>query len=169
MTKHGKVRLKQRFSKINHSNIIRNVKKRGFTVTDARGELKQYMNKRNRSTQALAYKEQIFLFSRKNKKLITTFPIPENLLEDYEETMKALKGKWLFTAKEIEEESQMMFIAFEQKKDAVEYFLSNEGGSLPEELRLLKCKVSNYQKSSDLFLFDRKDVVKKKEVKVKRS
>ena len=82
ITDHGRIRLKERTNitrpKLSHINKIL---KNGKSSEDYKDEFKKYLEKKGiGGAKVKVYDNQIYIFSRNTKRLITTYPIPERFI-----------------------------------------------------------------------------------------
>lgn len=81
VTKHGKKRLKQRNVNQGRNGISNNARMYGKTKRYFDGEFYEYLlNKSLRGCSVKVYKNDIYIFGKTSKNLITTYPIPEKFL-----------------------------------------------------------------------------------------
>lgn len=81
VTKHGRKRLKQRNVNQCRNGISNNARKYGKTKRYFEGEFYEYLlNRTSRGCSVKVYKNDIYIFGKTSKNLITTYPIPERFL-----------------------------------------------------------------------------------------
>lgn len=81
VTKHGKKRLKQRNINQGRNGISNNARMYGKTKRYFDGEFYEYLlNKSSRGCSIKVYKNDIYIYGKTSKNLITTYPIPEKYL-----------------------------------------------------------------------------------------
>lgn len=88
VTKHAKVRLRERTDSNHNSNAMsRIVSKNGKTKGFYQGKFHQYLLSKSISgARVKVYQDNIYIFSKNSKRLITTYPVPDKYLpvEQYE-------------------------------------------------------------------------------------
>lgn len=81
VTKHGRKRLKERNINQGRNGIFTSARLRGKTSFYFEGEFRDYLISRMSSgIQVKVYKNNIYIYSRNSKNLITTYPVPEKYL-----------------------------------------------------------------------------------------
>ena len=81
ITKHGKKRLKQRNKNQCRNGIANIAKKCGKTKRYFEGEFYEYLlTKSSRDCTVKVYKNDIYIYARTSKKLITTYPVPKKFI-----------------------------------------------------------------------------------------
>lgn len=81
ITKHGIKRLKQRNKNQCRNGIANIAKKCGKTKRYFDGEFYEYLlTKSSRDCIVKAYKNDIYIYARTSKKLITTYPVPKKFI-----------------------------------------------------------------------------------------
>lgn len=88
VTKHGKRRLKERLNIFNaYATEMKTIKVNGKRMHNYKGKFFYYLHSKNNG-EIRVYKDNVFFFGggRRNKKLITVFPVPKKYLpiEKYE-------------------------------------------------------------------------------------
>ena len=107
VTKHGRKRLKQRNINQGRNGISNNARMYGKTKRYFEGEFYEYLlNKSLRGCSIKVYKNDIFIFGKTSKNLITTYPIPEKYLpvEKYlieEEKMHVIDNAKKYSNKDV--------------------------------------------------------------------
>lgn len=81
VTKHGRKRLKERNNDCGRNGIFSLAKIRGMMSLSFEGEFHGYLeSKMNRGAMVKVYKNNIYIYSKGAKNLITTYPVPERFL-----------------------------------------------------------------------------------------
>ena len=81
VTKHGRKRLKERNVNQGRNGIFTSARLRGKTSFYYEGDFRDYLVSRMSSgVQVKVYKNNIYIYSRNSKNLITTYPVPEKYL-----------------------------------------------------------------------------------------
>lgn len=81
VTKHGRKRLKERNINQGRNGIYTSARLRGKTSFFFEREFRDYLESRMSSgVQVKVYKNNIYIYSRNSKNLITTYPVPEKYL-----------------------------------------------------------------------------------------
>ena len=81
VTKHGRKRLKERNNDRGRNGIFSLAKIRGKMSADFEGEFHEYLESRmSRGSMVKVYKNNIYIYSKTSKILITTYPVPEKFL-----------------------------------------------------------------------------------------
>ena len=87
-TLHSLDRAKERIGVANKKQaeiMIRNAFRKGKSVGEfPDGRLKNYINSKRHHKKVKVYKGKIFIFSNTSNRCITLYPIPEDLMEEYE-------------------------------------------------------------------------------------
>ena len=94
ITLHGKVRMKERtdFS-LTNSSMSKVIYMKGKSSSFYKGAFYKYLfSKSNNNVKVKVYKNNIYIFTKNKKKLITTYPVPEKYLplEKYERSDKII-------------------------------------------------------------------------------
>ena len=107
VTKHGKKRLKQRNINQGRNGISNNARMYGKTMRYFDGEFYEYLlNRSLRGCSVKVYKNDIYIFGKTSKNLITTYPIPDKYLpvEQYlieEEKMHVIDNAKKYSNKDV--------------------------------------------------------------------
>lgn len=82
ITYHGKKRTRERTStNLNYNALARVVSKKGLSKNDFKGAFYQYLLSKSKSgARVKVYNDNIYIFSKNTKRLITTYKIPEKFV-----------------------------------------------------------------------------------------
>lgn len=107
VTRHGRKRLKQRNINQGRNGISNNARMYGKTKRYFEGEFYEYLlSKSSRGCSVKVYKNDIYIYGKTSKNLITTYPIPEKFLpvEQYlieEDKMRVIDNAKKFSNKDV--------------------------------------------------------------------
>ena len=87
-TNHGKKRVIERVdTNLKSSTLVHNASQYGKSINEYKGKFKQYLLSKDRPRNRIKiYNNNLFVFSKNSKRLITVYPVPEKYipLEKYE-------------------------------------------------------------------------------------
>ncbi len=77
ITKHARQRLLERTGvSSSYARLLKNVSSKGYLARHYTGSFYSYLSSKNNGQGIKVYKEKIYVFSLKNKRLLTTYPVP---------------------------------------------------------------------------------------------
>ena len=77
-TKHGKIRIKQRGKDNGRNGLIAIANSKGKTKESFKGKFYDYLYRKSlRGASVKVYKDNIYIFGKNSRRLITTYPVPE--------------------------------------------------------------------------------------------